>query len=142
VYKIGDFIPRWELFDSSMHTGDRSYSIYNNKVFSIIFYSDKFLSYKKHFHFENNINHINAFKNSNEIRVFLSKKCETNIDFKQTIRNQKLIFSEDEIKCPSEFFFVGCLYPWQICKSNNSKYPYYVSLGCTPLPIYAKSILK
>ena len=142
MYKIGDYIPRWELYNSSMHTGDRSYCIHNNKVFSIIFYSDQFLSYEKNFHFENNIKHQSAFQNSHEIRVFLSTKCKTNIDFKQTIKKQKLIFGENITNSSSDFFFVGCLCPWQICQSNNRKYPFFVSLGCMPPPTYISKFLK
>lgn len=123
-----------------MHTGQRSYSIYNDKVYSLIFYSDKFLSFQKHFHIHDNENHIKAFKNSSQIRVFLSQKCETNIDFKKTIRNNQLFFN-DEIKlCPYNYFFVGCFYPWQICCSNNIKYPFFIVLNCKPRSKYLENI--
>ena len=75
-----------------MHCGDKSYSIYNDKVYSVIFYSDNFLSHQKHFHFKGTKTNLSAFGNIDEIRVFLSKKCKTNINFQTTSKKKSIWF--------------------------------------------------
>jgi hypothetical protein len=117
-----------------MHHGQRSYSIYNNQVYSLIFYSDEFLSFKKHFHIHDNQNHINAFRNTTYVRVFLSKSCQTTLDFQKTSKTKQLIFQNEKKKCPRSYYYVGALYVCQICKSQSRDYPFYVILDSKPLP--------
>ena len=123
-----------------MHCGDKSYSIYNDKVYSVIFYSDNFLSHQKHFHFKGTKTNLSAFGNSDEIRVFLSKKCKTNIDFQTTSKKKYLVFSKNSTFSTFEFFYVGCLYKWQICQSNHNEYSHFVTLGTKPKPKYLESV--
>lgn len=117
-----------------MHHGQRSYSIYNNKVYSLIFYSDEFLFHKKQFHIHDKPNHITSFKNTSFVRVFLSKSCQTTLDFEKTSKRKQLVFQSEKRNCPYSYYYVGALYICQICKSQSKIYPYYVTLDCKPLP--------
>jgi hypothetical protein len=117
-----------------MHVGQKSYSIHNNQVCSLIFYNDEFLAYQKHFHIPNNQKYITAFKNSCQIRVFLSKLCKTTLNIEKTVKTKSLIFQSEKNNCPFNYLFVGAFFPCQIYPSQNITYPYFVSLDCNPLP--------
>lgn len=117
-----------------MHHGQRSYSIYNNEVYSLIFYSDEFLSFRKYFHIHDKPNHIRAFKNTTFVRVFLSKSCQTTLDFEKTTKTRQLVFQKEKRNCPFNYYFVGSLYICQVCRSPSKDYPFYVTLDCKPLP--------